>query len=103
MGYIAVEVKRRETGHQAPVKLIGVGLPGSIQNQTAIIPAGQQKGYLSFYLPPTLPPGQFWESFLGQRSCQTKAHGGMKLLRRIEYPAMGGPDSQGSHIKGTAA
>jgi hypothetical protein len=56
---IAVEVERRDTGHQASVKLIGVGLPDSIRNQTAIIPAGVQKGYLSFYLPPTLPPGRY--------------------------------------------
>lgn len=56
---VAVEVARRETSHQAPVKLTGAGLPDSIRNQTAIIPAGQQKGYLSFYLPPTLPPGRY--------------------------------------------
>lgn len=56
---VAVEVERRETSHQAPVKLMGVGLPDSIRNQTAIIPAGQQRGYLSFYLPPTLPPGRY--------------------------------------------
>ncbi|MCE9526113.1 MAG: hypothetical protein K8R36_08670 [Planctomycetales bacterium] len=56
---VAVEVERRDTSHQAPVKLIGVGLPDSIRNQTATIPAGQQRGYLSFYLPPTLPPGRY--------------------------------------------
>ena len=56
---IAVHIDRRDTGHQAPVKLIGVGLPELIHNQTAIIPAGQQKGYLSFYLPPTLPVGRY--------------------------------------------
>lgn len=56
---VAVEVERRDTSHQAPVKLTGVGLPESIRNQTAIISAGQQKGYLSFDLPPTLPPGRY--------------------------------------------
>ena len=56
---IAIHIERRDTGHQAPVKLIGVGLPELIRNQTAVIPAGQQKGYLSFYLPPTLPVGRF--------------------------------------------
>ncbi|MBC8114303.1 MAG: hypothetical protein H7062_08000 [Candidatus Saccharimonas sp.] len=56
---VAIQVERRDTGHQAPVKLIGVGLPESIGNQTAVIPAGQQKGYLSFYLPPTLPVGRY--------------------------------------------
>ena len=56
---VAVQVERRDTGHQAPVKLIGIGLPELIRNQTAIIPAGQQKGYLSFHLPPTLPMGRY--------------------------------------------
>ncbi len=56
---VAVHIERRDTGHQAPVKLIGVGLPELIRNQTALIPAGQQKGYLSFYLPPTLPVGRY--------------------------------------------
>ena len=56
---VAVQIERRDVGHQAPVKLMGVGLPESIQNQTAIIPSGQQKGYLSFYLPPTLPVGRY--------------------------------------------
>ena len=56
---VAVHIERRDTAHQAPVKLIGVGLPDSIRNQTAVIPAGEQKGYLSFYLPPTLPVGRY--------------------------------------------
>ena len=56
---VAVQLERRDTGHQAPVRLIGVGLPELIRNQTAIIPAGQEKSYLSFYLPPTLPVGRY--------------------------------------------
>ncbi len=56
---VAVHIERRDIGHQTPVKLIGVGLPELIHNQTAIIPAGQPKGYLSFYLPPTLPIGHY--------------------------------------------
>ena len=56
---VAVYVHRGESDHQAPVKLIGVGLPGLITNQTATIPAGQRKGYISFFLPPTLPVGRY--------------------------------------------
>lgn len=56
---VAVHIERIDSGHQAPVKLIGVGLPDSIRNQTAVIPPGQQKGYLSFHLPPTLPVGRY--------------------------------------------
>ena len=56
---VAVEIERRDSAIQPPVRLIGVGLPGLIRNQTATIPAGRSKGYLSFYLPPTLPVGRY--------------------------------------------
>ena len=56
---VAVEVDRRDATHQAPVSLIGVGLPETIRNQTAVIPAGESRGYLSFYLPPTMPVGRY--------------------------------------------
>ncbi len=56
---VAVQVERRDGGHQAPVKLSGVGLPDLIDNQTAVIPAGERDGYLSFYLPPSLPAGRY--------------------------------------------
>ena len=45
---VAVRIERREADHLAPVKLIGIGLPEQIRNQTVVIPAGEQKGYLSF-------------------------------------------------------
>lgn len=41
------------------MKLIGVGLPELIPNESAIIPAGQTTGYLSFLLPTTLPVGRY--------------------------------------------
>lgn len=56
---VAVHVERAETDHQAEVKLIGTGLPPMIGNQTAVIPPGHNKGYLSFYLPPTLALGHY--------------------------------------------
>lgn len=56
---VAVQVQRRNIEHQASVKLTGIGLPPWIQGQTSIIPAGQQKGYLSFYLPASLPVGRY--------------------------------------------
>lgn len=56
---VAIHVERRDVGHQAVVKLMGVGLPDSISNQTAVIAAGEKKGYLSFYLPQTLPIGRY--------------------------------------------
>ncbi|QDT41718.1 putative subtilase-type serine protease precursor [Gimesia alba] len=56
---IAVHLDRRDLSENEPVHLVGASLPGMIQNQTATIPAGKNKGYLSFYLPPYLPVGQY--------------------------------------------
>jgi len=56
---VAVHVRRSDSGHQAPVNLVGVGLPPLIENQTATIPPGAEKGYISFYLPPNLPTGRY--------------------------------------------
>ncbi len=56
---VAVHIERTDPEHQAEVKLIGTGVPPGIHNQTASIPAGQSKGYISFYLPQGLAPGQY--------------------------------------------
>ncbi|MEO2016308.1 MAG: hypothetical protein ABGZ53_18265 [Fuerstiella sp.] len=55
---VAVRVDR-EPGERAPVTLVGVGLPQMIANQTATIPADQDKGYISFHLPHALPVGTY--------------------------------------------
>jgi hypothetical protein len=55
---VAVRVDR-EPGERAPVTLVGVGLPEMIANQTATIPVGHDKGYISFYLPHSLPVGTY--------------------------------------------
>jgi hypothetical protein len=56
---VAVQIDRRDVSFQAPVQLVGVGLPALIRHQAATIPAGQSKGYVSFHLPPTLPVGRY--------------------------------------------
>lgn len=56
---VAVRVERTQSGHTAPVKLTAIGLPDLIRNQIATIPAGQDKGYISFYLPHSLPVGMY--------------------------------------------
>jgi len=63
---VAVQVERDDLEHQASVSLIGVGVPDLIPNQTSELPAGQNKGCVSFYLPPTLPPGQYTLAIEGQ-------------------------------------
>ncbi|HIM28785.1 MAG TPA: hypothetical protein EYG57_04425 [Planctomycetes bacterium] len=56
---VAIHVDRRDPGHHPAVKLIGVGLPELIANQTALVPEGEDDGYISFYLPPSLPIGKY--------------------------------------------
>lgn len=60
---VAVHVLPADASNQAtvtsPIKLIGTGLSDFITNQTAVIPVGQTKGYLSFQLPTTLPVGNY--------------------------------------------
>ena len=56
---VAVELERRDSSHTAPVRLIGAGLPQSIRNQTAEVPAGAARGYVSFYLPPDMAVGAY--------------------------------------------
>lgn len=56
---VAIRVDRRDAAHPAPVTLIGVGLPDGVANQTAVIPAGESRGHVSFFLPPTLPLGHY--------------------------------------------
>lgn len=63
---VAVQVERREIDYQAEVVLSGVGLPDLIDNQKSTIAAGQSTGHISFYLPPTLPAGQYTIVVQGQ-------------------------------------
>lgn len=56
---VHVEVARRDSTHAAPVRLFGIGLPEAIETPTAIIPAGEHSGWVSFRLPATLPVGPY--------------------------------------------
>ncbi len=56
---VAVRVDRLAAEDKASISLVGVGLPPLIANQTATIPAGRDKGYISFYLPHSLPVGTY--------------------------------------------
>jgi hypothetical protein len=55
---VAVQIERRPED-RAPMKLFGVNLPPLIRNCTTTIPAENDKGYISFHLPPTLPVGRY--------------------------------------------
>lgn len=79
---IAVEFDRLDAGHQAPVRLICESLPLGLRNATAEIPAGQNKGYVSLYLPSNLPVGQY--SFV-VRAETTVATSPMKTASVVVY------------------
>lgn len=68
---VAVTVERIEPYNRAPVRLIASGLPASIRNQTATIPAGERRGYVSFYIPPTMPLGKFSFTIRAESSIMT--------------------------------
>lgn len=63
---VVVEIERTELNYEAPVRLSGIGVPNLIENQSVTIPAGQHRGTLSFYLPPTLPVGQYTVAVQGE-------------------------------------
>ncbi len=63
---VAVYVDRQHTDYTAPVRLTGVGVPDLIPKQTFTIPADQEQGHISFYLPPTLPVGTYTIAVQGE-------------------------------------
>lgn len=69
---VAVRMEQRQATHQPVVKLTGIGLPPGIPNQTAIIPAGQTSGVISFLLPPNLAVGQYSFAISGETTVPTK-------------------------------
>ncbi|MFO1091959.1 MAG: PPC domain-containing protein [Planctomycetaceae bacterium] len=79
---VVVDIERRDSAHAAPVRLIGVGLPGVIENQTAIIPAGQSRGFVSFYLPPHLAVGTYSLAVQAETTAPV-AGGGMANVRAV--------------------
>ena len=70
---VAVQIERRDSEHRAAVKLSVLGLPDVIEAQTAVVPPGE-RGYLSFYLPPSLPVGPY--SFVVQAETTMPGAGG---------------------------
>jgi hypothetical protein len=73
---VAVHVERAKTDASSEVKLIGTGLPATIRNQTAVIPPGQNKGYISFYLPPSLELGRYSLAIRAETAVPDPLNGG---------------------------
>jgi hypothetical protein len=56
---LSVDVERRGGGPATPIRLKGVGLPPGLGYETATIPASSSKGWISFSVPASLPPGPY--------------------------------------------
>jgi hypothetical protein len=84
---VHVEVSRRDSTHLSPVKLVGAGLPESIENQAAVIPAGEQSGWVSFRLPPGLPPGTYSIAITAETTA-TDANGKVESVRVVSNPVV---------------
>jgi hypothetical protein len=56
---LAVDVERHSAGASGPIRLKGVGLPTTMENQYITLPAGSSKGWISFAVPAALPPGPY--------------------------------------------
>ena len=65
---VAVTVERFDSRPQADTefKLVGVGLPPGLLNQTVIVPTGARQAFLSFSLPRTLATGQYTLAIAGE-------------------------------------
>jgi hypothetical protein len=67
---VAVDLNSGNLQLASVVKLRAIGLPESIGDPISIVPAGEKRGFLSFYLPPNLLLGHY--SFLIQAEGTTK-------------------------------
>lgn len=54
-----VRLERDASVSPVAVRLVGEGLPDLVRNESALLPAGSPGTFLSFYLPPTLPVGNY--------------------------------------------
>src|SRR5262249_26294158 len=67
---VAVDVGQLSSASVGAIHLTGVGLPRSAGNPTATIPAGQAKGWITFFFPAPLPPGPHTPRGLGEAEVQ---------------------------------
>jgi hypothetical protein len=56
---LTVDVERRGTGAGGPIRLRGAGLPAGMDNPVVTLPAGDSRGWISFPVPASLPPGPY--------------------------------------------
>lgn len=81
---VAVDVEQRGTGTTGPIQLTGVGLPRSATNALATIPAGKTRGWISFFLPASLPPGPY--TFAVQGTTEVPAGSGKLAVTLVSNP-----------------
>jgi hypothetical protein len=56
---LTVDVERRGPGPAGPIRLKGAGLPSGMENEVVTLPADRSRGWISFAVPASLPPGPY--------------------------------------------
>ena len=81
---LAIDVESIGAGNakrNGAIRLTGVSLPDSILNEIGEIPAADDRGYISFYLPPTLATGRYTFAIEGQASVAEVGDDGKESTR----------------------
>jgi hypothetical protein len=81
---VAVAIEQLPGGSAGTVQLKGVGLPRVAGNSTATLAAGQAKGFISFFLPASLPPGPY--TFAVQAETAVPAAPGKGVVTLVSNP-----------------
>ena len=94
---VAIELRRRNAQHKARVKLLGVGLPELVRNRSQTIEAGQAKGFISFYLPPSLAPGRYTIAVQAETTAPWPVAADAKQQKNVSLVAFSNPISFDVH------
>ena len=81
---IAVELARRVEGHGVPTNLSATGLPSLIGEQVATISPDEDKAWISFHMPPSLPAGKY--TFAIQGETKVPVYAGSPAKKTGEIP-----------------
>jgi hypothetical protein len=95
---LAVDTEWHGTAQPVEFQLTGIGLPPTVAGAQASIAPGEERGFIAFYLPPTLPTGHYTIAVRGDGTVPTFGDDGNKngetdvtlytnTLSFIVYPA----------------
>ncbi|MFM7594504.1 MAG: hypothetical protein ACKO85_22140, partial [Isosphaeraceae bacterium] len=80
---VAIQIDSGDIPVTGPVKIRALGLPEFIAEPSAVFAAGENRGYLSFYLPPSMPLGPL--SFIIEANVTFKPEGSKSEAAEVIY------------------